>query len=70
MQIFVRNCLVDGKTLTLEVEPTDYIEIVKAKIQVRTEVFTSPLHCTVFYDISCYSRTSQECPTTPTSGRD
>ena len=39
MQIFVRNFVEVGretKTTTLDVEPSDYIEIVKAKIQVRT----------------------------------
>ena len=51
MQIFIRNCMVDGKTITLEVEPTDYIEIVKAKIQVRTEVFTSPLYFITYLPI-------------------
>ena len=40
MQIFVRNYMGDGKIFTLDVEPTDYIEIVKAKIQVRTDVFS------------------------------
>ena len=39
MQIFVKTTT--GKTLTLEVEPDDNIEIVKAKIQVRTDMFTA-----------------------------
>ena len=34
MQIFVKT--LTGKTITLEVEPSDSIENVKAKIQVRT----------------------------------
>jgi len=34
MQIFVKT--LTGKTITLEVEPSDTIENVKAKIQVRT----------------------------------
>ena len=33
MQIFVKT--LTGKTITLEVEPSDSIENVKAKIQVR-----------------------------------
>ena len=44
MQIFVRNFVEVGretKTTTLDVEPSDYIEIVKAKIQVRTDMFTA-----------------------------
>ena len=40
MQIFVRN-LMGGGNFTLDVKPTDHIEIVKAKIQVRTDVFTA-----------------------------
>ena len=57
MQIFVRN-LMGGGNFTLDVEPTDYVEIVKAKIQVRTNVFTA-----VFDNIS-YSRTRKESHTT------
>ena len=38
MQIFVKT--LTGKTITLEVEPSDSIENVKAKIQVRID-FTS-----------------------------
>jgi ubiquitin len=34
MQIFVKT--LTGKTITLEVEPSDSIENVKAKIQART----------------------------------
>jgi hypothetical protein len=34
MQIFVKT--LTGKTITLEVEPSDSIENVKAKIQVKT----------------------------------
>ena len=40
MQIFVRN-LMGGGNFTLDVEPTDHIEIVKAKIQVGADVFTA-----------------------------
>ena len=39
MQIFVKT--LTGKTITLEVEPSDTIENVKAKIQVR--LFSSTL---------------------------
>ena len=31
MRIFVKNCLI-GKTITLEVEPTDTVESLKTKI--------------------------------------
>ena len=37
MQIFVKT--LTGKTITLEVEPSDTIENVKAKIQVRLILF-------------------------------
>ena len=37
MQIFVKT--LTGKTITLEVEPSDTIENVKAKIQVRSTLF-------------------------------
>ena len=57
MQIFVRNFLASGKCICLEVEPTDYIENVKNKIEVRTK--DGSVHRTaVFYNISYYSRTS------------
>ena len=59
MQIFVT---VTGKTISLEVEPDDDIMIVKAKFQVRTDVFTA-----AFYNISYYSRTRKE---SHTSNRD
>ena len=36
MQIFVKT--LTGKTITLEVEPSDSIENVKAKIQVGEEI--------------------------------
>ena len=39
MQIFVKT--LTGKTITLEVEPSDTIENVKAKIQVRKFLFTN-----------------------------
>ena len=39
MQIFVKT--LTGKTITLEVEPSDSIENVKAKIQVLSEDPTS-----------------------------
>ena len=39
MQIFVKT--LTGKTITLEVEPSDTIENVKAKIQVRKCLFTN-----------------------------
>ena len=39
MQIFVKT--LTGKTITLEVEPSDTIENVKAKIQVSTLCFSS-----------------------------
>ena len=42
MQIFVQTQA--GKTISLEVEPDDYIMIVKAKIQVWTEVFTAAFY--------------------------
>ena len=53
MQIFVRNFVEVGretKTTTLDVEPSDYIEIVKAKIQVRTwtDVFNDVFFTTSF----------------------
>ena len=41
MQIFVRKDLGTGGTFILDVEPTDHIEIVKAKIQVGADVFTA-----------------------------
>ena len=42
MQIFVKT--LTGKTITLEVEPSDSIENVKAKIQVRlSTVLTFPV---------------------------
>jgi len=37
MQIFVKT--LTGKTITLEVEPSDTIENVKAKIQVHIDLF-------------------------------
>ena len=37
MQIFVKT--LTGKTITLEVEPSDSIENVKAKIQVKKSTF-------------------------------
>ena len=43
MQIFVKT--LTGKTITLEVEPSDSIENVKAKIQVR-------LNLTSFYEMN------------------
>ena len=39
MQIFVKT--LTGKTITLEVEPSDSIENVKAKIQVKLSTFFS-----------------------------
>ena len=44
MQIFVKT--LTGKTITLDVEPSDTIENVKTKIQARTPPFFSP-HCCV-----------------------
>ena len=46
MQIFVRN-LMGGGNFTLDVEPTDHIEIVKAKIQVKGRM-CSPLYLTTY----------------------
>ncbi len=37
MQIFVKT--LTGKTITLEVEPSDSIENVKAKIQVNVKIY-------------------------------
>ena len=42
MQIFVKT--LTGKTITLEVEPSDSIENVKAKIQVRLLDGNFPLY--------------------------
>ena len=39
MQIFVKT--LTGKTITLEVEPSDTIENVKAKIQVRKTSYSN-----------------------------
>jgi len=39
MQIFVKT--LTGKTITLEVEPSDTIENVKAKIQVKIRIIFS-----------------------------
>ena len=41
MQIFVRNLPINGKLFALEVKPTDIVAILKAKIMVRTDVFTA-----------------------------
>ena len=41
MQIFVKT--LTGKTITLEVEPSDSIENVKAKIQVRRKQYAKYL---------------------------
>ena len=43
MQIFVKT--LTGKTITLEVEPSDTIENVKAKIQVTIFFPDQPYHC-------------------------
>ena len=43
MQIFVKT--LTGKTITLEVEPSDSIENVKAKIQV---IFACKVECFIF----------------------
>ena len=42
MQIFVKT--LTGKTITLEVEPSDSIENVKAKIQVRNPALVCILY--------------------------
>ena len=47
MQIFVKT--LTGKTITLEVEPSDTIENVKAKIQVLFEYFLLCLYCSLGY---------------------
>ena len=46
MQIFVKT--LTGKTITLEVEPSDSIENVKAKIQVKKLTFVD-LCLTLFF---------------------
>ena len=48
MQIFVQSLLFAGKTLTLEVEPSDSIENVKSKIQDAEDV--DPLRMELYYD--------------------
>ena len=58
MQIFVKT--LTGKTITLEVEPSDSIENVKAKIQV---CFISTLLVFIWSDISLL-RTRREYPLT------
>ena len=47
MQIFVKT--LTGKTITLEVEPSDSIENVKAKIQVKKSTFDLRLIPNTFY---------------------
>ena len=59
MQIFVKT--LTGKTITLEVEPSDTIENVKAKIRIRK---ASPLISSVLYSLENNSRMDVPCPIT------
>ena len=61
MQIFVRGSVTKAleKTICLDVEPTDYIMIVKAKIQVWTDVFSAAFNNYYYY----YSRIRKESHT-------
>ena len=53
MQIFVKT--LTGKTITLEVEPSDSIENVKAKIQVRLMSYAIQINCCeLLYIFKCY----------------
>ena len=47
MQIFVKT--LSGKTITLEVEPSDTIENVKAKIQVEISPMDQSFHQQVYF---------------------
>ena len=53
MQIFVKT--LTGKTITLEVEASDTIENVKAKIQVRNLILRINIifFCEALIDVSC-----------------
>ena len=48
MQIFVKT--LTGKTITLEVEPSDTIENVKAKIQVEILTMDQSFHQQIYLD--------------------
>ena len=58
MQIFVKT--LTGKTITLEVEPSDTIENVKAKIQARLLVQKAELN----FFLTRFSRTRRASPRT------
>ena len=65
MQIFVKT--LTGKTITLEVEPSDTIENVKAKIQVEISPLEQSFHQQIY--LGCHlsfleTRTRRESPRT------
>ena len=65
MQIFVKT--LTGKTITLEVEPSDTIENVKAKIQVEISPMDQSFHQQIYlsgYLSFLETRTRRESPRT------